>query len=49
MAIPNPAPEDNPVKYGSANGFFETACKNIPASAKDEPAIIALRIAGILM
>ena len=29
--------------------FLETACKNIPANAKEEPAIIAFNIAGILI
>ena len=47
--IPKPAPDDNPVKYGSANGFLVIACKIIPAMAKDEPAIIAFIVLGILI
>ena len=49
ITIPKPAPDDNPVKYGSARGFLETACKNMPANAKEEPAITAFIIAGILI
>lgn len=47
--IPKPAPEDKPVKYGSANGFFDIVCKNIPAKAKQEPDTIAFITAGILI
>lgn len=46
--IPSPAPEEIPVMYGSANGFFDTDCINNPARANDDPAITALRALGSL-
>ena len=37
MTPANPAPEETPTICGSANGFFITACKIAPATAKFEP------------
>ena len=46
--IPRPAPDEIPVIYGSASGFFDTDCINIPANAKQLPAISALSALGYL-
>ena len=42
ITVASAAPEEIPVMYGSASGFLETHCMNIPASASELPAIIAL-------
>ena len=47
-AIHRPAPDEIPVIYGSASGFLETACINIPANARQTPAITALTALGYL-
>ena len=46
--IPRPAPEDRPVKYGSARLFFDIACKNMPARARVAPETIARITTGNL-
>ena len=45
-ATPKRAPDDTPVVYGSANGFFMTLCMTDPATARDTPAIMANRARG---
>ena len=45
-ATPNIAPEDTPVVYASASGFFITLCMTAPATAREEPAIMQNRARG---
>ena len=45
---PNPAPDDTPVVYGSAKGFFRMLCMVTPHMARADPAIIPTMIFGSL-
>lgn len=45
---PNDAPEDIPVVYGSAKGFFITLCIVAPATARHTPTTTAMMIIGSL-
>ena len=47
-AAPNPAPEDIPIVYGSARGFFRMLCIAVPHIASANPQTIAPMILGIL-
>ena len=47
-AAPNPAPEDIPMVYGSARGFFRMLCMATPQIANATPHTIAPRILGNL-
>lgn len=46
ITIPSPAPEEIPVIQGSASGFFDTACINMPDVARQAPAITAFKTRG---
>ena len=46
MVAPKAAPEDIPVVYGSARGFFIMLCMAAPATPSDIPAIIPAIILG---
>ena len=48
MAAPNPAPEEMPIVYGSARGFFSMLCIAVPQTANANPHTMAPRILGIL-
>ena len=47
-ATPNNAPDETPVVYGSARGFFITLCMVVPAMARPIPAIMANNALGTL-
>ena len=47
-AAPNPAPDDIPMVYGSARGFFRMLCMAVPHTARAKPHTMAPRILGIL-
>ncbi len=45
---PKDAPDDIPVVYGSARGFFMTLCIVAPATARHTPTTTAMTIIGSL-
>ena len=45
-AAPKPAPEDIPMVYGSASGFFRMLCIAVPQTARANPHTMAPMILG---
>ena len=49
IAAPKAAPEETPIKPGSANGFLKRPCKQAPDTDKEAPTKPANKTLGILI